>query len=605
MIVARLTDEINMAKNKTNVNMIWDQCGRYIAAVMHDITHDVELLQKCYCEHRVREFDRKFLPQIFMPEDILTDFPNIPEIKIKEVVKLLDSRAILILGNVGTGKSTFVHYFFKVTIPNTSKWNIYLPIFVDFKGLRREDKVTYYANKTIDENLTRLCEELFPDRVRSIQTLRDVFEEDLRWNQSIYQQCRNSGRDDLSLEYEMDDIKRLQSDLVHFNKRRTQFVERQGGKRVVIILDNVDHLVLDEQIEEIFLYGQKLALDGACHVVLTMRSYNAKGKVHHFDHYSAFNPRYLHLSLPNVSEMIKARVNYALEKIGKYVQLETQGTARISMRSPLFKEEVEGYLNSFTRPEIINTLEKLSYQDLRELLRMAHRAMASGHLYPQIRRIKYSEVQVYDLIQALILGNWKYYNIEDEHIAIINLFDDECDFEKGKTTIRIRILQTIRLLGSKKVNIKNLVKYMEKIGFENEAVINSLQYLINHSLVTPSYPSGIKIIEDKVRAVSLTEKGTYYLDDLLVEPRYYGNMCYATPMYKEYVDIMKTYNKNTMEGQYQGTKLFVEFLGHREKEWEEKVVDREWFSNYTSIFERVCNSYNAHCVRTGKLRLQL
>jgi hypothetical protein len=198
-----------------------------------------------------------------------------------------------------------------------------------------------------------------------------------------------------------------------------------------------------------------------------------------------------------------------------------------------------------------------------------------------------------------------YYNPEDEELCIINLFDDECTFEQGKTIVRIRLLETIRLLATKRVPIKKVEMNMERIGFERDVVMNSLQYLVYHSLVAPEYPTGMNILQDNIRAVTLTDKGIYYLDDLMIEPRYYGNMRFATYMYSDYTDLMKTYDTRTVEQTYQGTKVFVEFLGHYEEEWKKKVKDLEWHANYMSIFNRVRDSYNSHCVRTKYPHLQL
>lgn len=605
MLAKRTIDHINLADKKTDVNTVWDSCGRYIGEVLEEITHDLTLLKECYCEHRIREFDRKFLPQIFAPHDDVSGLEKIPTKSLEDVVRLIESRVILVLGDVGTGKSTFVHYFFKIEIRNHPRWDIYRPIIVDFKGLSGDVDVVHFASIRIDQDLKQFFIEMFGDKAKSVQMLRDIFEEDLSWNEGLYQHCLDIGRKDLLYEMEIDDIRRYKDDLRHFNKRRMQFCEKKAGKRVVVILDNVDHIEDQDKVKSVFLLGQSLVHEGSCGVIVTMRTYNAYGNVHHYDPYSAFNPRYLHLSLPDVREMIKKRIDFAFRNIDKTVMLDHAGGVRLSVSVSKLREEVHGVLESFATETIIEVLKKLSYYDLRELLRLSHRALASGHLYPAMRREKFSEVQYYDLINALILGNWRYYNPEDEHLAVINLFDDECAYGRGKVLIRIRLLETIGVLGTRMVSVRDVLEYMGLLGFDRDDVINSLQKMIHHSLVSPVYPTGMDLVKNKIRAVNLNEKGIYYLDDLMLEPRYYENMRFATYMEKDFWDVMNSYAERSDAERYEGTKVFVEFIGHVEEEWRVRVKDRDLYSRYPSIFERVRSSFNKHCCKVGKPHLAL
>jgi len=49
MFATRSIDKINFADKKLDVNAVWDMCGRYIAEVLQEITHDINLLKECYC----------------------------------------------------------------------------------------------------------------------------------------------------------------------------------------------------------------------------------------------------------------------------------------------------------------------------------------------------------------------------------------------------------------------------------------------------------------------------------------------------------------------------------------------------------------------------
>ena len=54
MITLRKIDRINLADHKTDVNEIWKICCTYFSAVLAEIIDNIDQLQHCYCEHRVR-----------------------------------------------------------------------------------------------------------------------------------------------------------------------------------------------------------------------------------------------------------------------------------------------------------------------------------------------------------------------------------------------------------------------------------------------------------------------------------------------------------------------------------------------------------------------
>ena len=605
MSTIRKIDRINLADNKTEVNEIWNICGSYFSSVLAEIIDDMEQLDKCYCEHRVREFDRRFLPSIFAPSDDFQELQDIPSKKFDEIAKILDSRIILILGNVGTGKSTFVHHFFKVELKKYPNWNIYQTIYVDFKGLSSDQDVTDYANNMIDDKLKQIFFNEFGEESKSFEFLKDILEEDLTWNESMYLECKKKGKEDLAFEMQIDDIKRYKENIRHYNKRRMQYFKNKCGKKVIVVFDNIDH-ISDMKIQEnVYLYGQSLVQEKNANVIMTMRTYNLYGNVHHFDPFSAFNPRYLHLSLPDVKDLLYKRLQFAFVNIKNKISIITEGAAIISFTPQSLKKNIENVLNDFCTDDNINILKKLAYYDLREFLRMVHKVLASGNLFPIERREKYYSVRKYDLLQSLILGNWKYYNPFEEHLSIINLFDDKCTYENGKTLITIRLLETIRILGAQGVDITRILEQMNLLGFEKEDVLECIQKLLNHSLIDPVYPTGYNIYANKIRAINITIKGDYYIDELLIEPRYFENMRFSTFMDKDFYDIMENYSIEKEEERYEGTKVFIEFIEDYEKRWlSTKVKNKELIKKYTTISFILKKAFNNHCERVKKSELK-
>ncbi len=597
----RTIDTIHFADKKTDVNPIWGYCQQYIVNVLEEILHDNNLLERCYCEHRIREYDRKFLPNIFSPSDELMSPSETPlKNNLEDIIEMLDSRVILILGDVGTGKSTFVHHFFKIKLPKSNNWDVYSPIFIDFKKRALRQPIENFISETINSKLNELFLDVFgKSEATSYHLLRQVFSKDLMWNEGLYQQCSNIGRDDLVQELELRDLLRFKNDKAYFNRRRLEFYQKITEKRIVIVFDNVDHLTDPNAITDIYLTAQSIAISKAASIIITMRTYNAYGNAHHYDSYSAFNPRYLHLTLPDVTKMLEKRVKYALDKISVDGQIirPSGPISKITVSMPVIKDEVESLLSSFCDAKIIETLKKLSFYDLREILRMAHRALASGHIYPRERRQFRPRIQVHDLINALILGNWEFFNPMDEQTLIINLFDDVCDCENGKLFLRIRLLDSIRILGANAARTIDIISIMKKIGFKESDTKRSLQFLIKHSLVSPLFPAGIDLDEDNITVVLLTQKGSFYLDTILKEPRYYENLKHSTYIDENFFSKLDKLGHHSVYERCKGTRVFIEYICQAEKDWETKVLDYDIYRDYFSIGTLLKTSFNGLCDR--------
>ena len=130
---------------------------------------------------------------------------------------------------------------------------------------------------------------------------------------------------------------------------------------------------------------------------------------------SAFQPRFLALSLPDTKELISKRKNYLLEHpaiIEKVYKLTKKDEIQITQRGKTWsiklvdlKARMELVLDSFLSPDVIHMLENLSNYDFRYLLKTVNVALSSGYLYPEDGAKRRKDLNEYDLLRAVILGN--------------------------------------------------------------------------------------------------------------------------------------------------------------------------------------------------------
>lgn len=581
----RLSDEIDKFSRRREPDATWQIFASILAEVYGEIIHDDEMLRECYCEVRSRPFDELFLPAIVtkIPQTLLC---NIETINIDEWMSnsLKDENEpynpILIIGNVGSGKSTFIHHFFKIALYKLNLHHWIDSIIIDLREYSpTQEKLKKHIYTKIGIELKRKYKEFQnPD----LNLYEKIFSEELLLYEHIYKAL---GEDELKIKAM--DIKKFTDDIEAFVKSCIRYIKSQQKKKIYIILDNVDHHPIEVQ-KEAFLLSKNLNFYLRSPIILTVRDYTLSTAYRHLE-LSAFQTRYLNLSHPDLRTLLEKRMKFVLEKRIKTVFYQKFGNKKIKvflhsgatldMSIDEIDERLRNILESILTFKIIEILEKLSDRDMRILLDIVRIALSSGYLYPPQRQQKDEKegwkprVRYYDFIRAIMKGNNQCYFPDEKATLIVNLFDNGEKDYMGNQLIRYRILKAIDVFGDI-VYVSDLIKFMDSMGYEEERTIKILNDFLNRGLAESPYFEGYDINKYEIKFLRITKAGKFYLNELVKEVSYLDEVKFATYIEgKTYHEIKALLEKNRLgntsreekvSNNFQATRKFIEYINNEE-----------------------------------------
>lgn len=209
---------------------------------------------------------------------------------------------VLLLGGVGSGKTTFIHRLFKVTarefVDEHCVW-----FYVPFTEAPQDSD---HFKGFVQSQVLKQCRDRYPSiDVSSLQALRKIYERELTelrvgtWSLLSPEQASTREADFI-------EGRRLGAGhadaIIHYL--------RKLGIVVVIVLDNVDQRDPPEQVR-VFLLAHELckSLDAIVFVALREESYFRAEQAGAFNAYH--NIRY-HIASPDARKLLRRRVEYAL-----------------------------------------------------------------------------------------------------------------------------------------------------------------------------------------------------------------------------------------------------------------------------------------------------
>ena len=565
--------------------------GNELSKIFGDIVGDDDLLEECYCPVRTRGFDEFFAPSF------ITGIPNVvfasgqiePGSFIRQWLSENSSQKYsspcVIVGDVGTGKSTFINHFFRVFLKQNNLTDLIKGIIIDLSSIPPHVK-------TIRNEITMQFEkgllQFFPEiRDYTIEDFKEVYNEHLGFDIAI---LKEMGKDNpqvakVTLLKKIDQLNqdsRIKGPAHLSHIRRTR-----PGILTVLVLDNVDHHPGNVQ-EEIFYFARSMVREYRCPIIMTARQYTVPKAYRHLA-LSAFQPRFLALSLPDTKELILKRKNYLLEHsaiIDKVYKLTKKDEIQITQRGKTWsmklvdlKARMQVLLDSFLTSDVIRMLENLANYDFRYLLKTMNVALSSGYLYPEDGARRRKDISEYDLLRAIILGNNPYFSPHDS--TVVNLFCNGGKNIPNNNLVRYRLLQAMNYFGNE-VGIHTLMDFMKSIGYEEEQVSGVLDLFLSLGLVESPLFEG-KTLSDNISRVSLTYSGRYYVDYLAKSPRYLQYMMNGSFIDEDYYELIRESleaktgadrkEKERIVAIYQATDFFIEYLKHKEGE-ERTRIDR-------------------------------
>jgi len=480
--------------------------------------------------------------------------------------KLEDASLLLLLGGVGSGKSTFLHRFFKIV--QSKKENLFW-FYFDFRDSPfEESKIEEY----IINSIYRQFKEKYEPRV--IEILSEIgFDIDQKdKNKYIYH-------------------------LFNLLKRI--------GISIVLIIDNVDQHDYNFQ-EKLFIFSNYISKELKVLTILSIReeTFLQSTQTGVFDAYDV--PKF-HISSPNFLNLIRKRIEFAIDLI----QSETYKKSSQEINEDIKKELIHYFeilSRSLTKENsqsrrIVRFFDSISVGNMREALSMFNSFLISGNT--NINEMFQKEKSAHDVFQiafhqmlkSIMLDEYRYYCSERSRIA--NLFD----FDKSLDTSHFNQLRILKVLIDKEntkskigrgyYEIDLLISIFSQLNVNKDIVIDDLKRLSFLSLVI--YDNQSKTNVEFASYVKVTASGKLYFNELIYQFGYLDAIIVDTPISSEvyYTEIRRLINDNDLSSRILKTKYFIKYIIEAERleiENNPVLINNEYVNSIFS--EKIKLSFN-------------
>ncbi len=401
---------------------------------------------------------------------------------------------MLLIGNAGCGKSTFVRYFKEIILnkkyPETAKQFVWTFINMNEAPVSPDEIYIWIKNLLLQK-----IKDYYKDiNFQSLSVLKDLF------NEEIYNFENGLGallNHDINKKHEelYNLLTKKNNDTTLLLKKIFKYISEKKLQIPIIVLDNCDKRTENEQLL-MFQVSQWLKATFKCIVFMPMRNTT-------YEKYKTTPPidtivkdLTFRIDPADLLKVLQERLNYiSRSSTNTQNQYSLSNGIQVTIQK---KEQIEYFkaiLTMIRNNKLAKTIfYQLSNGNIREAIQFFEDFCKSGHIKSEdifntkITEGKYS-IPSYKLLNALIRKNRKYYN--ENFSNFTNLFFADNNDELPDPFVRIDILLFLKSKrneighsGQKGyVKISEIISNLQSIGHKAEIIDRELKYLIKRNLI--------------------------------------------------------------------------------------------------------------------------
>ncbi len=386
-------------------------------------------LRECYCKSGAlsqyslisKELLQARYSALFGPTDpgpAITPIASRDGVATDLLADPVSSRPILIIGDVGVGKTSFIRNLIKVEASAIFDNAIGLYIDLGTQAILTQDVRAFILN-----DITRQLREDHGIDVQENGFVRDVYRAELlRFRAGIYSSIIVTDPDLFRVK-ELEFLEAMLGDKEHHLRSSVQRIATSRHKQVVVFLDNADQR--DDTVQQtVFLIAQELAARWHATVFMTLRpeTFHRSLKVGAI---SGYHPKAFTVLPPRIDRVITARLEFALRIARGEIPVESLRGVRVHLA------KLEALLKCFlislrTNQELIECLDNVAAGNVRLALDLVRDFFGSGHIDTRkivelVENDRSYVVPLHEFLRAVIYGDGVYYDPSRSSVA--NLFD--------------------------------------------------------------------------------------------------------------------------------------------------------------------------------------
>ncbi|SEQ04856.1 hypothetical protein [Neolewinella agarilytica] len=441
----------------------------------------------------------------------------------------LTKRPIMLIGDVGVGKSTFIDNLMKVEAKEVINKSIALKINLGSSAILKVD----LGEAILDEIYNILLSNYDID-INSDGFVRGAYHSELKRfkNGPIKRLFEIDEKAALLKEYDFLTSKvndRPQHYLVAFNH-----ITKARKKQVVIFLDNCDQRSYETQ-QQAFLISEELANSWPVLVFLALRPETfhlslKKGAL------SGYHPKAFTIAPPRVDDVILKRLEFARNITQGRLELKS---AQVTTSFHKLDQLIEVLLYSLRiNPDLFEFIDNISNGNVRIAIGYVKLFLGSGHVNTEkILNIKEKDgsylIPLHEFQRAVIFGDNSYYN--SSNTTITNVFDIISNDKKEHFISPILLAIVKNQSTNKKSNgfitVEKIYNELQGLGFTVGQIDHVISYNLSRKLIESTRRGDVFSEDNMPSMIRVTSLGAYHIDKLIEQFTYLDAIIIDTPIF--------------------------------------------------------------------------
>lgn len=545
----------NFLKNELSyvLSIVWDQLN----------TNDdsVDFLEKCYIHPDSSEKAFSIAKEIIEKRNKQDELMTGEVLSAKNVSHLVKDysveKPILVLGEIGHGKSTFLRYL--RLIEAKKELQNYIQINIDF--LDNPENAKDVPDFIVKE-LVRQLAEIYDIEITENKFVRAALNAELnRFKKSPRGQAFPADSNEYRV-HELEHIEKFQRDHHEYLTYVFRHIKGSYGKSVAIFFDNLDKRLPDIQ-EEAFLRSSSMARDWDVLIFVCLRpsTYYSSKRQGVLD---SIAPKVISVAPPDTKILLKKRFEYAamlaggaINKIpsGKDISVELPTAAKFIAKCCLF---------SLKHKKLLSLFESISNGNARNLLLYTKQIITSSHLDTKKIMIKIEEeggyvIADHEAERAILFGDYQHY--DPRGAVFINIFDIRHS-DPIEHFCKLLCLDSLNRSYASGIQhgycrLKDIVDYLSQIGYTVDYAKEMIKELLNFKCCRTSTRED-KLIDNDV-LIGITSLGRYHVNVLTKKFTYVDAVVIDTPIIYETVRS-KIHDVSVISERLDRADLFLGYL---------------------------------------------
>ena len=501
---------------------------------------DPDMLAKCFVESKEsREADdtlSKITGNLVNQIDVVSPAKGQElQEEIRIAVETQRGEFVLIIGNKGAGKSTFIDRFFKLVLDQELRKQC-LVIRVDLADSGGDlETITSWLNEQLKEKIEEM---LFSDGSPTYEELQGVFfKEYRRWQRGEYKFLYRQDKNEFKIRFGEHVTKLTYNNPEKYINYLLLHSIRSRRLMPCLVFDNTDHFPQRFQ-EQVFQFAQSIHRGMFSFVIcpITDRTIWQLSKSGPLQSYAT---KSFYLPIPSTKEILTKRVQFIREKLddeptssGRYF---LKKGIRLTIKDiQAFASCIENIL--ITTDYISRIVSWISNHDIRRSLQISQRIVTSPVLKIEQLVKTYLldnplSIKRHQIKKALIHGDYSHFS-QDHSDFVLNLFSVRAD----QITSPLVKLSILRMFSDREnqyqgrdeayLTVDDLQNYFEPTGLSNGVVRTHLQELLDYRLVVPYDPTEQHVYEEQ--RLKIDHSGRIHIEFCLSDETYVSQMALVT-----------------------------------------------------------------------------